>query len=185
MFLIPTKSLDIVVTLCYYLGIRRQAGVFIRLPPSRGEELKITTKGRYGLKAIIDIAIATQREKCVNLRTIATTHGISDSYLEQIISQLKKAGLVVSTRGAQGGYLLSTGASEISVGDVLRVLEGSLSPVECVESGEAACGTGDCGSCSTKSVWGKMYSSVNTVVDSITLQDLVNDALQKGEETHE
>ena len=142
--------------------------------------MKVTTKGRYGLKAMIDIALATECGECVCLRSIAERQGISESYLEQLLSQLKRAALVRSLRGAQGGYLLSRAASEISVGDILRVLEGTLSPVSCVESGEAACGAGDCGSCSTKSVWGRMYAGLNAVVDAISLEELAQDAKQKG-----
>jgi Rrf2 family protein len=138
--------------------------------------MKVTTKGRYGLKAMIDIASATSLGKSINLRTIAEKQGISDSYLEQLIASLKKADLVLSTRGARGGYRLSRAPSEITVGDVLRVLEGSLSPVDCIESGNAVCGGGDCESCNTKSVWGKMFSSVNDVVDSISLKDLSEEA---------
>lgn len=137
--------------------------------------MKVTTKGRYGLKAMIDIATGSRDGKCVSLKSISLRQGISESYLEQLISQLKRAGLVRSVRGAQGGYLLGRGAGEISVGDILRVLEGSLSPVECIESGDAACGSGNCDCCSTKSVWGRMYNSLNSVVDAISLEELAND----------
>lgn len=137
--------------------------------------MKVSTKGRYGLKAIIDLAISSQNGDCISLKSIAQRQGISESYLEQLISQLKRAGLVMSLRGAYGGYRLAKKPGEISVGDVLRVLEGSLSPVDCIESGQAACGTGDCSCCSTKSVWGRMYTSLNAVVDSISIEELMND----------
>lgn len=145
--------------------------------------MKISTRGRYGLKAMIDLDMESVSGKCVNLKSIAERQGIPENYLEQIIAILKKSGFVKSIRGAQGGYILNRPSSEITVGDILRALEGSLSPVNCVESGDAACGTGDCETCSTKSVWGKIYESLNDVVDSITLEDLVRDNRMKGEES--
>ncbi|MDR2903807.1 MAG: Rrf2 family transcriptional regulator [Clostridiales bacterium] len=147
--------------------------------------MKISTRGRYGLKAMIDLDIESGGGKCICLKSIAERQGIPENYLEQIIAILKKAGFVKSIRGAQGGYILNKPSNEITVGDILRALEGSLSPVNCVESGDAACGTGDCGTCPTKSVWGKIYNSLNDVVDSITLEDLARDSRAKGEQVNE
>ena len=94
-----------------------------------GDDLKLSTKGRYGLRALIDLALYSESE-AVSIQSIATRQNISDSYLEQLVRKLKSAGLVVSVRGAQGGYKLARPAGEISVGDVLRALEGSLDAVK-------------------------------------------------------
>jgi Rrf2 family protein len=137
--------------------------------------MKVTTKGRYGLLAMVDLA-AQEDGKCVSLKSVAERVGISEHYLEQLIKGLKKAGFVKSMRGAQGGYRLERPPADISVGDVLRVLEGSLSPAECLSEGaNAACGGADCDNCVTKPVWGRIYESVNGVVDSISLSELARD----------
>ena len=92
--------------------------------------MKLSTKGRYGLRAILDLAVY-QDAGAVSIQSIADRQNISESYLEQLLAKLKKAGLVVSTRGASGGYRLAKDAGQISVGDVLRALEGSLDAVAC------------------------------------------------------
>ena len=135
--------------------------------------MKITTKGRYGLRAIVDLAIYSENEP-VSIHSIAERQGISDGYLEQLIAKLKKAGLVESTRGATGGYRLAKDAVDISVGDILRALEGSIQPIECPAI-EAAAAEGACvneGSCVTKGVWKKIADSIEATVDHITLQEL-------------
>ena len=92
--------------------------------------MKLSTKGRYGLRAIVDLAVYSEKES-VSISSIARRQNISERYLEQLAGKLKKAGLIMSTRGAQGGYRLARPADEISVGDVLRALEGNLEAVEC------------------------------------------------------
>lgn len=133
--------------------------------------MKLSTKGRYGLRALIDLARYSEAEP-VSISSISARQSISERYLEQIMSMLKKAGLVKSIRGAGGGYVLAREQKEISVGDVLRALEGSLEPVECSgfleeEGCEAA------GSCVTKYVWQKISESINRTVDEIKLEQLV------------
>lgn len=136
--------------------------------------MKISTKGRYGLRALIDVA--AHEDQCITLKSVAQRQGLSEHYLEQLFSTMKKAGFVTSVRGAQGGYSLNCAPGETSVGDILRALEGSLYPVDCLNSDEkSSCGTGSCSCCVTKPVWEKVYDSVNDVLDSITLEDLVND----------
>lgn len=137
----------------------------------RTDSMKMSTKGRYGLKAAVDIAVNTADGCCVSLKSVSARQNISESYLEQLITPLKKAGIVKSTRGAQGGYLLAKNASEITVGEVLRALEGPLDIVECT-SDKNACGSGNCDHCVTKNVWEKMSESVNEAADSITLDML-------------
>lgn len=139
----------------------------------RGDIVKISTRGRYGLKAMIDIAVYSQNNTCVCLKSIAERTGISESYLEQLISLLKRAGILKSIRGASGGYILSRLPEEISVGDILRVVEGPLELVECLSKSET-CGTGDCDSCITKGVWAKLSESVSETADNISLADLIN-----------
>ena len=136
--------------------------------------MKISTRGRYGLKAVVDIAYHAQTIKCVPLNAVAARQGISENYLEQIIAPLKKAGVVSSVRGAGGGYYLTRSPSETTVGEVLRSLEGTLAPADCVLDDDAGCGESDCGGCAVKSVWAKLFSSINEVVDSSTIADLVS-----------
>jgi len=141
----------------------------------RGESLKLSTKGRYGLRAIVDLALHSE-EETVALSSIAEREGISISYLEQLIAKLKKAGLVTSVRGAQGGYKLAKPASEVSIGDILRALEGSLNPVDCAEvvGGESNCEGANL--CVTKYVWKRISDSINDAVDHIMLSELVEES---------
>ncbi len=134
--------------------------------------MKISTRGRYGLKAMVDIAVNSREDNCVSLKSIAERTGISENYLEQLIAPLKKAQLVKSIRGAQGGYILNKSPEDISVGDVLRAVEGPLELVECLSKSES-CGSGDCESCVTKGVWAKLSDSVSETADNIYLAELV------------
>lgn len=133
--------------------------------------MKLSTKGKYGLKAMFELAISTNKGP-VSLKHIAISQGISDQYLEQIFSSLKKAGLVKSVRGAQGGYFLSRDASEITVSDILKVLEGDMAFTDCLLDKEA-CDNFD--SCATKFVWAKIKDSIEEVTRSISLQDMLED----------
>jgi Rrf2 family cysteine metabolism transcriptional repressor len=135
--------------------------------------MRLSTKGRYGLKAMVDLAIHSQ-DKQIALRHIAERQDISEHYLEQLIAVLRKSGLVKSVRGAQGGYSLALPPDEITVGDILRALEGSLAPVACVDD-EFAENCAEWDYCVTKYVWQKIRDKVNEVVDSITLQDLAEE----------
>lgn len=138
--------------------------------------MKISTRGRYGLKAVVDIAYHTKETKCVSLKSVSERQGISENYLEQIIAPLKKARILNSVRGAGGGYFLAKPPNQLTVGDVLRILEGPLSPVDCLLEDGITCGhDGFCGTCSTKSVWVSLFSSINELVDSFTIEDLMKD----------
>ncbi len=124
--------------------------------------MKLSTKGRYGLRAMIDLARYSEKEP-VALGSIAARQDISERYLEQMVALLKKAGLVSAVRGAGGGYRLNRPAEEISVGDVLRALEGSLEPVKCAAFySEEGCMAAD--GCVTKYVWQKINDSINETV---------------------
>ena len=131
--------------------------------------MKISTRGRYALRLMLDLA-KNQTGEPVSLKDIATRQGISDKYLEQIISVLNKAGYVKSVRGAQGGYILTRKTEEYTVGMILRLTEGSLAPVACVEEENCCERMQDC---ATLYVWRKMNDAINEVVDGITLADLV------------
>ncbi len=141
--------------------------------------MKVSTKGRYGLRAMVYIASNSTEDCCVSLRSISETEGISENYLEQIIAQLKKHKLLKSVRGANGGYTLSKDAADISVGEILRALEGSLAPVGCVNTDDdnksCNCGTSCVDGCSTKDVWQKIYDSISETIDNISLESLVKE----------
>ncbi|MEM0529733.1 Rrf2 family transcriptional regulator [Zongyangia sp. HA2173] len=139
--------------------------------------MKISTKGRYGMRLMVELGLAYEG-KPVSLRDIAKRQEISEKYLEQIVTRLGKAGLVKSTRGAQGGYRLEREPSQITVGDILRVTEGSLTPVACLDDDE--CPRRE--RCVTYSVWSRVQEAVTRVVDQITLQELVDDYRRKNEE---
>lgn len=134
--------------------------------------MKISTKGRYGLRAVLDIAM---HDEAASVSSIAARQFISENYLERIIAMLKKAGIVNSLRGAQGGYVLARPAEKISVGEVLRALEGDLNPVDCAEidgSGELCEGAD---TCVTKFVWKKIAESINQAVDSLMISELARE----------
>lgn len=137
--------------------------------------MKLSTKGRYGLRAMIDLAIYS-KEQQVSIKSISERQEISENYLERIIAVLKKSGYVKSTRGAQGGYSLAVEPEDISVGDILRALEGDLNPVDCTTvNEEKQCS--ESGLCVTKFVWKKISDSINEVVNGISLQDMVDEQL--------
>lgn len=135
--------------------------------------MKLSTKGRYGLRALIDLALYSETE-AVSISSIALRQNISESYLEQLFAKLRKAGMVNSTRGAQGGYRLARPASSISVGDVLRVLEGNLEAVECQAYTETGCQGADL--CVAKYVWQKINDSIARTVDEMMLDQLVEES---------
>ena len=131
--------------------------------------MKISTRGRYALRLMVDIAV-NSAAKPVSIKEIAGRQGISDKYLEQIISVLNGAGFVRSVRGAQGGYTLTKRPDEYTVGMVLRLTEGSLAPVSCVAEETAYCEKME--TCATIEVWKRLNDAINNVVDNITLASL-------------
>ena len=140
--------------------------------------MKLSTKGRYGLRAVIDMAEQGDSE-VVSLASIAARQGLSERYLEQIIRLLKKDGLVSSERGATGGYKLTRPASQISVGDILRTLEGNLDVVSCSAKGDVPCGGAD--KCVAKNVWKCINTAIQQAVDGIMLDSLA----RQSREVHE
>ena len=144
--------------------------------------MKLSTRGRYGIHAMYDLALHANGGP-QSIKSIAEREGIPEAYLEQLIAVLKREGLVASTRGAQGGYTLKRAPEEITVGDVLRALEGKLSLVECLDE-EESCGK-SC-ACPSRIVWMKVRDGLGAIVDGITLMDMVEDyrKLSAQEEEH-
>jgi len=136
--------------------------------------LRLSTRGHYGLKAMFDLALH-YGENPIPLKSVAERQGISDNYLEQLISVLRKAGLVKSVRGAQGGYILARSPENINVGEIIRAMEGPIAPVNCVSEVEPTeCDQSDV--CITRAVWARVRDSIAEVLDSISLADMCRDA---------
>ena len=133
--------------------------------------MKISTKGRYALRLMLDIALNDAKTP-VRIKDIAERQQISDKYLEQIVSSLNKAGFVKSLRGPQGGYRLTKKPEEYTVGMILRLIEGSLAPVACLDDDINNCTRAD--RCPTLLLWEKLYDAISEVVDNITLADLIS-----------
>ena len=132
--------------------------------------MKLSTKGRYGVKAMVDLAI-NYGETPVSIKTISSRQNISEYYLEQLFSPLRKASLIKSVRGAQGGYVLNREPKDIKVSEIMEVLEGPIEIAECIEG--VQCNNIDC--CATRLLWKKIKGSIDEVMESVTLQDIVND----------
>lgn len=133
--------------------------------------MKISTKGRYALRMMLDLALYENQEP-VRLKDIAARQEISLKYLEQIISVLQKAGYVKSIRGPQGGYHLMKAPTEYTVGMILRLIEGDMAPVACLEDEVNQCPKQ--GECVTLRLWKELDEAVKGVIDKYTLADLVD-----------
>ena len=133
--------------------------------------MKISSKGRYALRMMIDIAENNTGE-CVPIKDISRRQGISVKYLEQIVSNLTKSGLLISSRGPQGGYSLAKAPNKYTAGEIISVIEGKLAPVACLESETNICERRDI--CPTIDFWEGLYKAINNYMDSVTLEDLVN-----------
>lgn len=140
--------------------------------------MKISTKGRYALQLMLDLATYNTGEP-ISLKDIAKRQEISEKYLEQIIAVLNKAGLVRSIRGPQGGYFLCKQPQEYTVGMILRQTEGDLAPVRCVGTENPECGKLE--ECVMVRIWQQMNEAVNGVIDNITLADLVEWQAEKAD----
>ena len=132
--------------------------------------MKISIEGRYAVRVMLDLAV-TDTGEYIKVKDIASRQEVSEKYLEQIIAVLNKAGYVRSVRGAQGGYSLAKSPEDYTVGMILRLTEGSLAPVACLEENAKPCDRKD--ACDTLGIWQEIYDAVNRVVDNITLADLV------------
>lgn len=144
--------------------------------------MKLSTKGRYGVAAMYDLALHFGQGP-ISLKSVANRQGISEHYLEQLMGTLRKAGYVKSLRGSQGGYALAKDPENITVGDIIRIMEGPIAPVDCLLSGQEdndycqkAC------MCVTRGVWAKVRDSINGVLDSISLADLCREETLRGDD---
>ncbi|MDY3361360.1 MAG: Rrf2 family transcriptional regulator [Clostridium celatum] len=132
--------------------------------------MKLSTKGRYGVKAMVELAIH-YGDSPLSIKTISQRQGISEYYLEQLFSPLRKAKFINSIRGAQGGYVLGREPKDIKVSDIMYVLEGPIEIADCIEG--VACDNVDC--CATRLLWTKIKNSIDEVMEGVTLQDIVDD----------
>jgi len=139
--------------------------------------MKLSTRGRYGVRALLDLA-AHQGEGPVLLKDIARRQEVSLAYLEHLIAPLVAGGLVKSTRGARGGVLLLKPPSAIKLSEVVQLLEGSIAPVDCVNNPDICHRSAFC---VTRDIWIEMKNAMNQVLDSKTLQDLIERQRQKGQ----
>ena len=135
--------------------------------------MKISTRGRYALRTMVDLA-QHGGEGLVTLKDVAARQDLSQKYLEQIVTQLSKAGLVKGTRGPQGGYKLARDPRDYTVAEILEQVEGSLAPVECLEAETNTCER--CSSCATIDMWTGLYKVVTDYLGNITLADVVQRA---------
>ena len=133
--------------------------------------MKLTTKSRYGMNAMYEL-VTRYGQGPVPLKMIAEKQNIPEAFLEQLMNQLRKAELVTSIRGAQGGYTLSRKPEEISVGEVLYALEGSMAPVDCLVDEDSPCKNGGCAG---RVLWGKIYAVIKELVDHMTLAELAEE----------
>ena len=133
--------------------------------------MMISTRGRYAIRLMLDLAQHIG-EGFVSLKKISERQGISAKYLESIVSMLNKAGMVESSRGKEGGYRLSRTPEEYTVGSIIRLTEGSVAPVACLECGSARCERAE--DCLSLPVWIKLENVVNNYLDSVTLRDLLD-----------
>ena len=136
--------------------------------------MMISTKGRYALRVMLDLA-SQPSEEYISLKAISDRQEVSMKYLEAIVANLSKAGMLASLRGKSGGYRLNKDASAYSVGDVLRAAEGELNTVNCLEESKGGCNRA--GECLTLPLWQKLDQIVGDYLDSVTLRDLLTQEL--------
>ena len=133
--------------------------------------MKISTKGRYALRMLSDLAVH-QSEGYISLKDVAERQNISKKYLEQIVPLLNKSGIIKANRGNKGGYMIAGKASDLTVGTVLRATEGSLAPVACLEYEPNECER--INECTTIEIWEGLYKLISEYLDGITVQDIAD-----------
>ena len=138
--------------------------------------MRISTKSMYALRMLVDLA-EHQCTGYISLKEIADRQNISKKYLEQIMPMLGNSGIVVANRGAQGGYMLTRSPENITVGDVLRLTEGSLCPVPCADNTPVVCE--QCGECATYSMWKGLSKIISDYLDGVTLQNLLDEKKER------
>lgn len=143
--------------------------------------MKLSTKGRYGVKAMVDLAV-NYGDEPISIKSISDRQGISEYYLEQLFGPLRKAGIIKSIRGAQGGYILSRSPEDITVAEIIQVLEGPIEISECIDG--VSCSNEDY--CATRLLWEKIKKSIDSVLETTTLNDIVEDynTIKKDRNNH-
>ncbi|MBS3899489.1 MAG: Rrf2 family transcriptional regulator [Dethiobacter sp.] len=143
--------------------------------------MRLSTKGRYGVHAMFDLAMHSG-DAAIALKSVAQRENISEKYLEHLFANLKKAGLIHSVRGAQGGYRLARPPEEITLGDIIRVLEGPVAPAECraEDGGHEGCQSSS--ACAMRSVWCRIRDEINSILDNITLAEVVDEQRKRSGE---
>jgi Rrf2 family protein len=138
--------------------------------------MKFSTRSKYGLNAMFELALRHGGSPA-SIKDISEAQQIPEAYLEQLFIPLKKAGLVISSRGAQGGYTLAEEPQDVFVGQVIRVLDGPVAPTDCLDEG-GVCARG--GDCPGRIIWEKVYKSLNDVIDSLSLQDILEEYTERN-----
>jgi len=133
--------------------------------------MKISTKGRYSLDMLLDLA-EHKNDGFVSLKDISERQGISRKYLEQIVTLLSRPDILRTNRGNKGGYMLAKEPNKYTVGQILRITEGGLYPVSCLEDDPNRCERS--GYCKTLTVWRGLEKAINKYLDSITIQDIID-----------
>ena len=141
--------------------------------------MKVSTKGRYAIRLMLDIAQYSNGEN-VSIKDISKRQNISLKYLEQIVNMLSRAGFLRSQRGAQGGYKLTRKPEEYTMGDILRVTEGEMAPVSCLEDEENQCPRASI--CPTIKFWTGLYQTINDYLDGTTIADLVHNVEENNDD---
>lgn len=139
----------------------------------------ISTKSTYGIRAMFELALYYTKGP-ISVAHISKKEDISLAYLEQLLSKLRKKGLVKSIRGPRGGYILAKKPAEITIGNIVHSLDGDITPVHCVAGKRSAKGCKMIDKCVTKSVWKKLKDAMDNLLNSLTLKDLLNDAKRMG-----
>ena len=134
--------------------------------------MKFSTRSKYGLNAMFELALKYGSGP-LSIKDISESQQIPEAYLEQLFMKLKKARLISSSRGAQGGYELSVEPKDVFVGQVIRTLDGPVAPTNCLDEGSAGCERGS--DCPGRIIWAKVYKSLNDVIDSLSLQDILDE----------
>ena len=143
--------------------------------------MKISTKGRYALRMLLDLA-EHKDDGFIALKEIAQRQGISKKYLEQIVPILNKTDILQTTRGFQGGYKLAQAPNKYTIGKILRLTEGSLSPISCLDQDPIRCERS--GNCATLPLWQGLNKVINDYLDNITLQDLLDKQIERNADNY-
>ena len=170
-FLLPTISINFLCIISFFHLKTYKKPVIIGIRQRGESNMKISTKGRYALRMLLDLA-QHQNDGFVPLKDIAERQNISKKYLEQIIPVFHKSDILQTSRGFQGGYRLAKSPDKYTVGEILRLTEGSLCPVACLEHEPIACAHS--AECLTLPVWQGLYQVINTYLDGITLQNILD-----------